>query len=284
MANRWLKAATLIAAMGIWGSGCIINVGGGNTRNTYQSCSPGDTCTGISVCQTSAITLAGSAAGALCTTSCTVDTQCPSSPSTGNTSLCLSTTGGSGQCFAKCMTNTDCAAGTTCGAVQRTGPGGTMSINVCIPGSGSVVTCGGIGQACCGGNTCNDAAGACASDGICKPRAYIGCTAASANANAACTDAPNQRGQNVQTICTRPPFTNAGPDGFCSTVCDGTNESCPTFAGSTTGCYTFAGMTRPMCFVDCATNPNICPSNTQCVMLTGNTGAQVRVCAPPVSG
>jgi hypothetical protein len=126
---------------------------------------------------------------------------------------------------------------------------------------------------------------ACASDNVCKPAAYTGCTAASANQNAACTDAPTPNGSRVQTTCQRPMFANAGPNGYCTVACpDGNNNSCPAFAGTSTGCYRFEGMTQPMCFADCAANPAICPSGTACVMLTSNTGAQVRVCAPPLAG
>jgi hypothetical protein len=160
--------------------------------------------------------------------------------------------------------------------------GGT-AVRACIPG-GASAPCGGTGQACCGGTTCNESANTCASDGVCKPKAYNGCTAASASANLQCTDAiANAGGNRIQTTCQRPPFTNAGPAGFCTAVCNGTNESCPQFPGSTSGCYRFEGMTVPMCFVDCVTNPAICPAGTACVMLTSNSGAQVRVCAPPVT-
>jgi hypothetical protein len=267
MTLRWWKTAALVASVGVFGSGCIINVS--QTRNPYETCGTGDTCNGASAC--ASVTVNGTA-GSFCSQSCSSDAQCPSR--LGNTGSCFM-----GSCFQKCSGPTDCAAGMACAAVNQ----GSGTINLCVPGSGSV-QCGGIGQACCGGTTCNDASATCAGDGLCKPRAYNGCTAASVAAGAQCTDAFAVNGSRVQTTCVRPPFANAGPDGYCSIVCNGTNESCPPFAGSTTGCYTFQGMTAPMCFVDCASNPAMCPAGTACVQLTSNSGAQVRVCAPPVSG
>lgn len=273
MTLRWWKTAALVAAVGIFGSGCIINVS--QTRNQYERCDTGDVCRGASSCQASNLAISGMSAGNFCTQSCSSGTVCPGSGA--NNGVCLEAAG-VGQCFLKCMTATDCAAGLTCAPVNTAGGG---SVNVCIPGA-SGPACGGIGQSCCGGTTCNDAAGTCASDGICKPKAYNGCTAGSIGA--ACTDALAPNGTRVQTTCQRPPFSNAGPDGYCSAVCNGQNNSCPSFTGSTTGCYTFTGMTQPMCFVDCAAAGVVCPSGTACVQLTSNSGAQVQVCAPPVSG
>jgi hypothetical protein len=268
MTLRWWKSAALVAAVGVFGSGCIINVS--QTRNTYESCGTGDVCNGASNC--TSITVNGTA-GAFCTQSCSSDATCPSR--LGNAGSCFM-----GTCFQKCSSPSDCGSGMTCTAVTQ----GSGTINLCVPGSGSTPQCGAIGLACCAGATCNDTAAACASDGICKPRVYLGCTAASAAANAQCSDAPTPSGARVQSTCLRPPFSNAGPDGFCSAICNGNNNSCPQPIGGTAGCYTFTGMTQPMCFIDCATNPNSCPTGTACVMLTSNTGAAVRVCAPPVSG
>lgn len=276
MTLRWWKTAALVAAVGIFGSGCIINVS--QTRETYERCDTGDSCRGASVCQSSNLAISGMTAGNFCTQSCSAGSVCPGT--TANNGVCLEA-GGVGQCFLKCSTNSDCFTGMTCGTVATAGGG---SLSVCIPGAGgSTPVCGGVGQACCAGGACNDSTTTCASDNVCKPRAYNGCTAGSIGAQ--CTDALSNGGTlRIQTTCQRPPFTNAGPDGFCTAVCDGTNNSCPVFPGTTTGCYRFEGMTQPMCFADCASNPNMCPTGTACVQLTSNSGAQVRVCAPPVSG
>jgi hypothetical protein len=275
MRSKWWKTAALIVAVGVYGSGCIVNVGPSRTR--YASCAPTDNCAGISTCQASPISLAGMGNGNLCTQSCSNDSSCPSA-SNGNPAVCLAVAGTSGQCFSTCATGTDCPAGTACGEVNR----GGLNVRVCVPGTSSGA-CGGIGQPCCAGSTCTEANAACASDNLCKPAAYVGCTAASVEARAQCADAVTNGGAvRVQTTCQRPPFTNAGPAGFCTAVCDGTNTGCPSFPGATSGCYRFEGMTSPMCFVDCAANPTVCPTGTACVELTGNTGARVRVCAPPV--
>lgn len=271
---RWLKAAALMTAVGIFGSGCIINVS--PSRAAYDSCNTGDNCAGLTICQASRVVLAGGVAGNFCTESCSGAGSCPLSAN--GAGVCVIPAGTSlGQCFAPCSVGGACPAGSTCGAIPTAGGG---AVNVCVPGSGGSAPCGAAGQACCGGASCTEAGTTCASDGVCKPAAYVGCSAGRIGAQ--CTDAPNRTGLRVQTTCQRPQFVNAGPTGFCSAVCNGTNESCPTFPGSTTGCYTFQGMTAPMCFVDCVNNPNICPTGTQCVMLTSNSGAQVRVCAPPV--
>lgn len=276
MFSRKLSAALLMAAVGILGNGCILNVGPG-TRNTYQTCNTGEVCGG-STCQPSVLSTAGMTAGNFCTITCSSDANCPSTGA--NNGLCISTAvGASGQCFSKCSTNADCALGTTCGQVTRAG----MQVNICVP-NGGVAACGAVGGACCAGGTCNGSNIACASDNICKPAAYTGCTAASVAAGAQCTDAATPNGNRVQTTCQRPMFANAGPDGYCTVACpDGNNNSCPSFPGTTTGCYTFQGMTGPTCFADCAANPAVCPTGTACVMLTSNTGAQVRVCAPPLA-
>jgi hypothetical protein len=277
MQIRWFKAVALVAAAGVFGAGCIIDVG--PSRAVYETCTNSASCAGLSVCRTSDIVLPGQVAGQFCTLTCSNSANCPIG-ATGQ-GICLST-GGSGRCYAPCGAGAACPLGSSCGQVMS----GGVPIQVCVPGVGGGPgpgpACGAIGQPCCAGNACSDASGACASDGICKPAAYLGCTAASVEARAQCTDALTNGANRVQTTCQRPPFINAGPDGFCTAVCDGTNESCPRFPGSTSGCYRFEGMTVPMCFVDCATNPNVCPTGTACVELTGNTGARVRVCAPPV--
>ncbi len=276
MLIRKLNAALLMAAMGILGNGCILNVGPSG-RSTYQSCNTGEVCGG-STCQQSGLSLAGMTGGNFCTLACTSNANCPSTGA--NNGVCLAPAGSGAQCFAKCMGPADCASGTSCGQVNA----GGMMISVCVPTGNVAPACGAVGAACCAGGTCTGANVGCASDNICKPGAYTGCTAASANQNAQCVDAPTSAGTRVQTTCQRPMFANAGPDGYCSVACpDNRNESCPSFPGTTTGCYRFMGMTQPMCFADCAANPNICPAATACVMLTGNTGAQVRVCAPPLA-
>jgi hypothetical protein len=267
MTLHWWKSAAWIAALGVFGSGCIINVS--HTRNTYESCGTGDVCNGASNC--TSVTVNG-VPGAFCTQSCSSDAVCPSR--LGHNGSCFM-----GTCFQKCSGPGDCGLGMTCTAVAQ----GWGTINLCVPGSGSTPPCGAINQSCCAGATCNDPNAACASDGICKPKVYLGCDAASAAANEQCTDALTPSGFRVQSTCLRPPFTNAGPTGFCSLVCNGDNNSCPQPIGGTAGCYIFTGMTQPMCFIDCPTNPNLCPTGTECVMLTSRTGAAVRVCAPPVA-
>lgn len=280
MNSRWLRTAAFVTAVGIFSSGCIINVS--STRSSYESCGAGESCTGATTCQQATLMITGMNVGTFCSRSCNTDLDCPSGFGL-NTASCLETGGGVRQCYTKCTGPNDCPAGNACANVPVAGG---SSINVCVPrGGGSGPACGGLGQPCCAGATCNVSGATCnLTTNVCAPAVYIGCTAGSIGA--ACSDGPSNGSAalRVQTSCIRPPFTNAGPAGYCSTVCDGTNNSCPSFPGSTTGCYTFAGMTQPMCFVDCVSNPAICPTGTACVMLTSNSGAQVRVCAPPVAG
>jgi hypothetical protein len=275
MNSRWLRTAALITAVGIFGSGCIINVS--ETRGAYDRCNIGDVCRGASTCIQSGLMVTGMTVGSLCSQSCSSGVTCPIGFA-GNAPACVNN-----QCYSTCAGVGDCPAGNQCAAVAVAGGG---AISVCVPsGGGTGPACGDLGQPCCAGATCTAAGATCnVGRNVCAPAVYIGCTAASIGA--ACSDGPSNGNPaaRVQTSCVRPPFSNAGPAGYCSTVCDGTNNSCPSFPGSTTGCYSFQGMTQPMCFVDCVTNPGICPTGTACVMLTGNTGAQVRVCAPPVAG
>jgi hypothetical protein len=99
--REWIGAMSVVLLAG-FGTGCVVVAGG--SRQPYETCGAGDTCTGGTACVSANSTTDGFV-GTFCTTGCNPSNPvCPTGPG-GALAVCVPDNGGSptsGQCYAGC--------------------------------------------------------------------------------------------------------------------------------------------------------------------------------------
>jgi hypothetical protein len=296
---KWSLTA-LAAALMLWGTGCVITPIA--SVDQYDRCAPGDFCVGTAACTPANLTVSeGAPIASFCTNGCVDSADCPLDPF-GQAAVCVVTSGSAGQCYRQCDALNNCPSGFTCAAAGTT--------NVCVPGSascggagqaccggtscnGSLVCtggtcaaappCGNIGEACCGGTTCTAPGSACGSNGQCGLVPYAGCSGDSIGGS--CLGAASSTGEVIATTCQRPMLASPGANGWCTAICNGgLSTMCPqptdpAFQSRTFNCYMLEGSTAGQCYLDCVGGAN-CPNGTVCTAATSATGATIHICAP----
>lgn len=111
----------LVLAAGAFGAGCVVEVGP-SSRDIYQSCVGGDTCTNFSTCLVAGFNRGFS--GNICSQACSAQ-NCPFG------GICVAGSTGS-LCYRQCPTSLDseCLSGTVCRSVRDVS-GATF--NICVP-------------------------------------------------------------------------------------------------------------------------------------------------------
>lgn len=189
--------------------------------DAYEACTAGQSCGGGTLCASVDYTALGGAAS-LCTTTCSIGTQCPASGTT-TTSLPTCVVNGStglGQCYATCASNFDCGARTQCARIPGT------ANQVCVPIGSGAVTQPPLPAAYTG---CTPAGGACGSSTTCTPSTFTRagaaqgnlCTIACASGNAAMCPGYNPGAAIQQVECVAP--TGNPNAAQCMRLCDPAN-------------------------------------------------------------
>lgn len=100
-------AFVLIAALST--GGCSSNT---VTEDPYESCEPGDSCTGGTDCVATTLPASSGYSGDFCTAGCSSASDCPSAPS-GYDPECIDD-GNGGQCYVTCGSSNSCPYSQAC--------------------------------------------------------------------------------------------------------------------------------------------------------------------------
>ncbi len=290
----------VVVSLGLFsalGAGCVIDV----VRGPYESCPNGESCSAGTVCLPASFTLSGTS-GSICSVNCTAGPQCPQSIyGSGYAPTCVvSASTGQGLCYDTCVGNVDCGIGTRCAQIP-----GTVN-RICVP-IGSSSTCGGAGQACCGGSACSvgltcnggvcGAAPACGGNGQACCASATPCTAGlvcnggfcggatpTRTAYQKCDAAVDVCGDGTTCIPSTAQVSGKSRGSSCTRGCSGAASSCPGYvpnaARQSVECVNFTGVAaEAQCFRLCESQNDCVAFNTTCTAFMMPTG-QIRVCVP----